>query len=40
VIELLMPELLEKPVTKTGDADVFAFRRGRVERSPSAARLN
>jgi integrase len=39
VVELLMPELLEKPVTKIGDADVFAFRRTRVEQSATAARL-
>jgi integrase len=31
--------LLDKPVTRIGDADVFAFRRARVERSAMALRL-
>jgi integrase len=39
VVELLMPELLDKPVTRIGDADVFGFRRARVERSATALRL-
>ena len=29
-------ELLDKPVTRIGDADVFAFRRARAERSATA----
>lgn len=36
VVELLTPELLDKPVTRIGDADVFAFRRARAERSATA----
>jgi integrase len=39
VVELLTPELLDKPVTRIGDADVFAFRRARVERSATALRF-
>jgi hypothetical protein len=39
VIELLTPELLDKPVTRIGEAEIFTFRRARVERSATAARL-
>jgi len=39
VVELLTPELLDKPVTMIGEADVFAFRRARVERSATALRF-
>jgi integrase len=39
VVELLMPDLLDRPVTGIGEADIFAFRRARVEHSATAARL-
>jgi len=39
VVELLMPELLDKAVTRIGEADIFAFRRARVERSATALRF-
>jgi len=39
VVELLMPDLLTKLVTRIGEADIFAFRRTRVEQSATAARL-
>ena len=39
VVELLTPELLDKPVSRIGEADVFAFRRARVERSATALRF-
>jgi integrase len=39
VVELLTPDVLDKPVTRIGEADVFAFRRARVERSATALRF-
>jgi integrase len=33
VVEALMPELLTKPVSRITDADLFAFRRARLERA-------
>jgi integrase len=39
VIELLMPELLDRPVSRIGESELFAFRRARVERSAVAMRL-
>jgi integrase len=39
VVERLVPELLERPVSRITDADLFAFRRARVERSATALRL-
>jgi hypothetical protein len=39
VVELLIPELLEKPVRRISDADIFALRRALVEQSPTAASL-
>ncbi len=39
VIERLMPELLNRPVTKVGEAELFAFRKLRTETSLSALDL-
>jgi integrase len=39
VVELLLPELLDRPVSRIGEAELFAFRRARVERSAVAVRL-
>jgi len=38
-VESLMPELLDQPVTKIGDADIFAFRKKRAETSLPARDL-
>src|SRR5262249_34394605 len=39
VLTALMPELLETPVSRIGEAELFAFRRVRVEQSVVARRL-
>ena len=38
-IERLTPALLDKPVSQITEADIFAFRRARVEQSATAVRL-
>jgi integrase len=39
VLEMVAPELLDRPVSRIGEAEIFAFRRARVEHSATARRL-
>ena len=39
VLERLLPELLDRPVSRIGDTELFAFRRVRLEQSVTALRL-
>src|SRR3990172_8506132 len=39
VVERLMPDLLDRPVSRIGEAEIFAFRKARVSDSTAALRL-
>jgi integrase len=40
VVERLMPELLDRPVSRIGEAEIFAFRRLRVEAGTKPSTIN